>query len=200
MPPRPRARACCSSTTTTASPTTSRTCCARPAPRSTCAGTTPSRSRRRAPPSRPTSSSRLDRAGRPRRASRASSSAPSPVRCPCSASASATSASSRSYGGVVNRAQRLMHGKVGRVCVLADDPLLTGLPQEFDAGRYHSLAAIEPLPEELEITRPRRRRRGHGRASPHPAPPARRAVPPRIGADPAGRRDRAQLPGDGTAR
>jgi anthranilate synthase/aminodeoxychorismate synthase-like glutamine amidotransferase len=56
------------------------------------------------------------------------------------------------YGGVVERARRLMHGKVGTVDRIEADELLEGLPDSFEAGRYHSLAAIEPLPEVLVAT------------------------------------------------
>src|SRR4051794_30409055 len=56
------------------------------------------------------------------------------------------------YGGVVDRAPELLHGKTsvvhhGGVGVLA------GLPDPFTATRYHSLA-IEPdtVPDELEVT------------------------------------------------
>jgi anthranilate synthase/aminodeoxychorismate synthase-like glutamine amidotransferase len=56
------------------------------------------------------------------------------------------------YGGVVERARRLMHGKVGTVDRIEADTLLEGLPISFEAGRYHSLAAIEPLPEVLIAT------------------------------------------------
>ena len=56
------------------------------------------------------------------------------------------------YGGVVERARRLMHGKVGTVDRIAGDPLLDSLPERFEAGRYHSLAAIEPLPDVLVAT------------------------------------------------
>jgi anthranilate synthase/aminodeoxychorismate synthase-like glutamine amidotransferase len=56
------------------------------------------------------------------------------------------------YGGVVERARRLMHGKVGTVDRIEPDTLLAGLPESFEAGRYHSLAAIEPLPEVLIAT------------------------------------------------
>lgn len=56
------------------------------------------------------------------------------------------------FGGKVVRAGRLMHGKVspahhdGR-------GLFTGVPQDFQAGRYHSLIA-EPasIPDILEVT------------------------------------------------
>jgi anthranilate synthase/aminodeoxychorismate synthase-like glutamine amidotransferase len=56
------------------------------------------------------------------------------------------------YGGVVERARRLMHGKVGTVDRIQPDALLDGLAESFEAGRYHSLAAIEPLPEVLIAT------------------------------------------------
>jgi anthranilate synthase component 2 len=55
-------------------------------------------------------------------------------------------------GGTVDRAQTLVHGKAATVETLADDPLLAGLGGTFAAGRYHSLAAIEPLPETLLVT------------------------------------------------
>ena len=45
-----------------------------------------------------------------------------------------------------------MHGKVGSVRQIADDPLLDDLPEPFEAGRYHSLAALPPLPDDLEVT------------------------------------------------
>lgn len=56
------------------------------------------------------------------------------------------------FGGRVVRAARLMHGKVSPV---AHDGkgLFSGMPQEFQAGRYHSLIA-EPasIPSVLEVT------------------------------------------------
>ncbi|MEM9012240.1 MAG: aminodeoxychorismate/anthranilate synthase component II [Pseudomonadota bacterium] len=58
----------------------------------------------------------------------------------------------QAFGGRVERAGRIMHGKVDAVAhqgkgVLAD------LPSPFDATRYHSLAvAREGLPDCLEIT------------------------------------------------
>ena len=56
------------------------------------------------------------------------------------------------FGGQVVRAARLMHGKVSPV--LHDGKgLLRGMPQEFQAGRYHSLiAAPESIPSALEVT------------------------------------------------
>ncbi len=56
------------------------------------------------------------------------------------------------HGGTVTHARRLVHGKSGRVHVVADDPLFVGLGDEFEAGRYHSLAAIEPLPADFVLT------------------------------------------------
>ena len=56
------------------------------------------------------------------------------------------------FGGKVVRAARLMHGKVSPV--LHDGQgLFAGLPQEFAAGRYHSLIAEpETMPAVLEVT------------------------------------------------
>jgi anthranilate synthase/aminodeoxychorismate synthase-like glutamine amidotransferase len=56
------------------------------------------------------------------------------------------------HGGTVTHARRLVHGKAGTVEVVADDPLLAGLGGRFEAGRYHSLAAIEPLPDAFVLT------------------------------------------------
>jgi anthranilate synthase/aminodeoxychorismate synthase-like glutamine amidotransferase len=55
------------------------------------------------------------------------------------------------FGGHVVRAPRLMHGKVS--AILHDGRgLYAGLPQEFPAGRYHSLIAEEgSLPDVLEV-------------------------------------------------
>ena len=54
------------------------------------------------------------------------------------------------YGGVVERARRLMHGKVGTVDRIEPDTLLAGLPESFEAGRYHSLVVDPALPDCLE--------------------------------------------------
>jgi anthranilate synthase/aminodeoxychorismate synthase-like glutamine amidotransferase len=56
------------------------------------------------------------------------------------------------FGGKVVRAGRLMHGKVSPV---AHDGkgLYAGMPQNFAAGRYHSLIAeAHSMPEVLEVT------------------------------------------------
>jgi anthranilate synthase/aminodeoxychorismate synthase-like glutamine amidotransferase len=56
------------------------------------------------------------------------------------------------FGGKVVRAARLMHGKVSPV-EHDGRGVFSGVPQRFQAGRYHSLIA-EPasLPQPLEIT------------------------------------------------
>jgi anthranilate synthase/aminodeoxychorismate synthase-like glutamine amidotransferase len=53
------------------------------------------------------------------------------------------------FGGEVGQAKRLVHGKAAAV---AHDGrgLFAGLPDPFDAGRYHSLAATS-VPDELEV-------------------------------------------------
>ena len=55
------------------------------------------------------------------------------------------------YGGRVERAQRLMHGKTSQVTHNGKD-IFKGVPSPFEAMRYHSLLVYEPLPAELEVT------------------------------------------------
>ena len=56
------------------------------------------------------------------------------------------------FGGEVVRAGRLMHGKVSPV-THDNRGVLAGMPQPFEAGRYHSLIARpESLPPTLEVT------------------------------------------------
>lgn len=55
------------------------------------------------------------------------------------------------FGGTVTRAPRLMHGKTSRVFHNGRG-LYEGLPNPFEAGRYHSLIVTEPLPDELRVT------------------------------------------------
>ncbi len=55
------------------------------------------------------------------------------------------------YGGRVDRAPRLMHGKTSNVYHNGRG-LYNGVPSPFKATRYHSLIVEEPLPEILEIT------------------------------------------------
>ena len=54
------------------------------------------------------------------------------------------------FGGEVGQARALLHGKASRV---RHDGLgvFRGLPEEIEAGRYHSLAATT-VPDELAVT------------------------------------------------
>jgi anthranilate synthase component 2 len=56
------------------------------------------------------------------------------------------------FGGTVERAPELMHGKVSRI-QHNQAGLFEGLPQDFQATRYHSLVVRrEDLPDELDVT------------------------------------------------
>jgi len=56
------------------------------------------------------------------------------------------------YGGVVERAPELLHGKTSEV-VHDGSGVLAGLPSPFTATRYHSLAVRpDTVPAELEVT------------------------------------------------
>jgi anthranilate synthase/aminodeoxychorismate synthase-like glutamine amidotransferase len=55
------------------------------------------------------------------------------------------------FGGQVVRAPRLMHGKTSAIRHNRAG-LFQGLPDPFNATRYHSLVVAEPLPEALEAT------------------------------------------------
>jgi anthranilate synthase/aminodeoxychorismate synthase-like glutamine amidotransferase len=54
------------------------------------------------------------------------------------------------FGGEVGQAQRLLHGKASAVHHDGRG-IFAGLPEEFEAGRYHSLAATS-VPAELEVS------------------------------------------------
>ena len=54
------------------------------------------------------------------------------------------------FGGSIVRSGRLMHGKSSRVHHDRKG-LLAGLPSPFEAGRYHSLTAADPLPDGLDL-------------------------------------------------
>ncbi len=55
------------------------------------------------------------------------------------------------FGGRVERAPRLMHGKTSMIHHTGRG-ILANLPSPFIATRYHSLIVTEPLPAALELT------------------------------------------------
>jgi len=55
------------------------------------------------------------------------------------------------FGGKVDRAQRLMHGKTSAVTHNGQG-IFKGVPSPFEAMRYHSLVVYDPIPAELEVT------------------------------------------------
>jgi anthranilate synthase component II len=55
------------------------------------------------------------------------------------------------FGGKVTRAGRLMHGKTSTVYHNGKG-LFYGVPNPFQATRYHSLIVEEPLPDSLQVT------------------------------------------------
>jgi anthranilate synthase/phosphoribosyltransferase len=54
------------------------------------------------------------------------------------------------FGGRVDRAQRLMHGKTSLIRH-AGQGILKDVPSPFEAMRYHSLVVYDPVPAELEV-------------------------------------------------
>jgi anthranilate synthase component 2 len=54
------------------------------------------------------------------------------------------------FGGQVAQAKALLHGKASRVRHDGEG-VFTGLPEEIEAGRYHSLAAVD-VPDELVVS------------------------------------------------
>ena len=54
------------------------------------------------------------------------------------------------FGGEIGRAQALLHGKSSTI-EHDGKGIFAGLPANFEAGRYHSLAALN-VPAELEVT------------------------------------------------
>jgi anthranilate synthase/aminodeoxychorismate synthase-like glutamine amidotransferase len=55
------------------------------------------------------------------------------------------------YGGKVDRAPQLMHGKTSSVTHNGQG-IFKDVPSPFEAMRYHSLVVYEPVPAELEVT------------------------------------------------
>ena len=56
----------------------------------------------------------------------------------------------QAFGGEVGAAKRLMHGKASPV-QHDGKGIFAGLPQDFEAGRYHSLAALS-VPDVFEVS------------------------------------------------
>ena len=57
------------------------------------------------------------------------------------------------FGGTVGYAKELMHGKSSQVRKSPHSLLFKGLPERFQAARYHSLSAsADTLPPELKVT------------------------------------------------
>jgi anthranilate synthase/aminodeoxychorismate synthase-like glutamine amidotransferase len=58
----------------------------------------------------------------------------------------------QAFGGTVSRARKQMHGKTSRIHHDARG-VFAGLPQDFEATRYHSLVVLEQgFPADLEIS------------------------------------------------
>jgi len=56
-------------------------------------------------------------------------------------------------GGKVVRAPQIVHGKTSKIRIIGNSPLLSQLPEIFEAMRYHSLVASDTdLPSALSIT------------------------------------------------
>ncbi len=55
------------------------------------------------------------------------------------------------FGGKIVRAPRLMHGKTSQIHHHGDG-LFAGLPNPFEATRYHSLIIDQPVPRSLQVT------------------------------------------------
>ena len=175
----------CSSTTTTASRTTSRTCSRSWAPRSSCGETT--RSTRTTPSgSHPRTSSSPPGPGGPRARAQpldiVQRLAPTmPTLGVCLGHQAIVEA----FGGEIGQAKRLVHGKATDV-EHDGRGIFDGLPDAFEAGRYHSLAAtVCPTSSRCRATTDD----GEVMAVRHRAARRRNPVPPRIGAHARSGRD-----------
>lgn len=57
------------------------------------------------------------------------------------------------FGAKIGYAKKIMHGKKSTVKIVDDMSIFAGLPEEFAAARYHSLAVEEStIPDELVVT------------------------------------------------
>jgi len=56
------------------------------------------------------------------------------------------------FGGKVVRAPEIIHGKMSEIKAESDSPLFAGVPENFQAMRYHSLiASEEEFPSQLRV-------------------------------------------------
>jgi anthranilate synthase/aminodeoxychorismate synthase-like glutamine amidotransferase len=55
------------------------------------------------------------------------------------------------YGGKVERAERLMHGKTSQI-IHNGQGIFKNILSPFEVMRYHSLIVHEPVPDELDVT------------------------------------------------
>lgn len=55
-----------------------------------------------------------------------------------------------SFGGTIIRAPEIMHGRLSSIAH-DNSAIFKGIPQNFKAVRYHSLAVSEPIPPELRV-------------------------------------------------
>lgn len=56
------------------------------------------------------------------------------------------------FGAEIAHAKKLMHGKKSRIRLDTANPLFKSLPDEIDAARYHSLAAVkDTVPDTLRV-------------------------------------------------
>ena len=56
------------------------------------------------------------------------------------------------FGGKVDRANEIVHGKTSKI-IHSGSKIFSGIPETFEATRYHSLVAMESsFPEELNVT------------------------------------------------
>jgi anthranilate synthase component 2 len=56
------------------------------------------------------------------------------------------------FGAEIAHAKHLMHGKKSRIRLDTSSPIFKELPEEIDAARYHSLAAVKKtVPDTLKI-------------------------------------------------
>lgn len=53
------------------------------------------------------------------------------------------------YGGSLINLDRVYHGTATTVKIIQDDPIYEGLPEEIEAGRYHSWVVNPELPDAL---------------------------------------------------